>query len=67
MGRGWSRERSGFPIGLDSCSLKFWALLAPQGTHCCLALGTQASWRVRAGLQQAPCQAPQPAHQESCC
>lgn len=23
-GRGWSPERSGFPIGLDSCSLEFW-------------------------------------------
>lgn len=42
-GWGWSPEGSGFPIGMDSYSLKFWEPSSSPGNRCCLALGTQAS------------------------
>lgn len=64
---GWKAWGLAFPQAQATVGCSAEALSAPQGTRCCWALGTQASWRVKAGLQQAPCQTPQPAHQESCC
>lgn len=64
---GRSLEGSSFPTGPGNSRLEFWGPLSSPGNPLLPGPRTQASWRVRAGLQQAPCQTLQPAHQESCC